>query len=91
MRTQKRILYEYEKGELITRRKPETTLCTLAIPPQDPYKVLKYHVNGSITTILEPNFTGRVNIRHFHPYYRLLEKIYKEMMMIENLTHQYGS
>ena len=46
----KRILYKYKKGDLITLRKPREILCTLVLPQQGPYKVVKYHIHGSITT-----------------------------------------
>ena len=58
---------------MISLRKPGAILRTLASTPQGPYKVIKHHENGSITTELEPNVIGRVNIRRCHPYYKLPE------------------
>ena len=69
----KRILHKYKKGDLITLRKLGAILCTLALPQRGPYKVVKHHENGSITTELEPNVIGRVNIRSCCPYYKLPE------------------
>ena len=69
----KRILHQYNKGDLITLRKSGAILRTLALPQQGPYKVVKHHENGSITTELEPNVIDRVNIRHCHPYYKCQE------------------
>ena len=73
MKTQKRILHQYKKGDLITLRKLGAILCTLTLPQQGPYKVVKRHENGSRMTELEPNVIGRVNIRRCHPYYKLPE------------------
>ena len=70
----KRILHKYKEGDLITLRKPGAILRTLALPRRGPYKVVKHHENGSITTELEPNVLGRVNIRRCHPYYKLPEE-----------------
>ena len=64
----KRILYKYKKGDFITLRILGAFFCTLAIPQSDPYKVLKYHANGSITTKFEPNVIGRINFKSCHPY-----------------------
>ena len=61
------ILHKHKEGDLITLRKPGATLCTLAIPQQGSYKVIRYHQNGSITTKFEPDVVGRVNVRHCHP------------------------
>lgn len=51
------------KRDLITLRKPGSILHSLVLPQWGLYKVLKYHENGFITTELEPNAIGRVNIR----------------------------
>ena len=60
---------------MTTLRKPGAILCTLALPRQGLYKVIKHHENGSIKIKLEPNVVDRVNIRRYHPYYSLLETI----------------
>ena len=73
MKTQKEILNQYKKGDLITLRKPGPILCTLALQRRGPYKVVKHHENESIPTELEPNVIGRVNIRRYRPYYKLPE------------------
>ena len=68
------MVVEYKKGASITLRKPGAILCTLALPQQGPYNVGKNYENGSITTELEPNVIGRVNIRRCHPQcYKLPE------------------
>ena len=59
---------------MITLRKPGAILCTLALPRQGPYKVIKHHENGSIKLELEPNVVDRVNIRRCYPYYLLPEQ-----------------
>ena len=64
----------YDKGDMITLRKPGAILRTLALPQQGPYKVLKHHENGSIKIELEPNVVDRVNIRRCHPYYSMPEQ-----------------
>ena len=69
----KRILHKYKKGELITLRKPGAIIHSLELLQQSPYKVVKHHVNGCITTGMEPNVIGRVNIRCCYLYYALLE------------------
>ena len=69
----KRILHKYSKGDMITLRKPGAILCTLALPRQGPYKVVKHHESGSIKLELEPNVVHRVNIYRCYPYYMLLE------------------
>ena len=53
--------------------KPGAILCTLALPQQGPYKVIKHHENGSIKFNLEPNVVDRVNICRCYPYYSLPE------------------
>ena len=70
----KRILHIYDKGDMITLRKPGAILCTLALPRRGPYKVLKHHENGSIKIEKEPNVVDRVNIRRCHPYYSMPEQ-----------------
>ena len=71
----KRILHTYEKGDMITLRKPGAILRTLLLPRRDPYKILKYHENGSIKIEMAPNNVNRVNIRRCYPYYSMLETI----------------
>ena len=58
---------------MITLRKLGAILRTLALPQQDPYKVIKKYENGSIKLVLEPNVVDRVSIRRCHPYYLLPE------------------
>ena len=70
----KRIFYKYNKGDMITLRKPGAILCKLALPRQGPYKVLKHHDNGSIKLELESNVVDRVNICRCHPYQLLPEQ-----------------
>ena len=43
-----RSLHIYDKGDMVTLRKPGSIFRTLVLPQQGPYKVLKHHVNGSI-------------------------------------------
>ena len=71
----KRILHTYEKGDMITLRKPGAILRTLALPRRGPYKVIKHHENGSIKIELAPNVIDRVNIRRCCPYYSMLKTI----------------
>ena len=56
------ILHIYEKGDMITLRKPGAILRTLTLPRLGPYKVIKHHENGSIKIELAPNVVDRVNI-----------------------------
>ena len=70
----KRILHTYEKGDMITLRKPGAILCTLVLPRRGLYKVLKHHKNGSIKIEKELNVVDRVNIRRCHPYYSIPEQ-----------------
>ena len=58
---------------MITLRKPEATLRTLALPQQGPYKVVKHNKNGFIKLELEPNVVYIVNSRKCYPYYMLPE------------------
>ena len=58
---------------MITLRQPGAIHCTLALPRQGPYKVIKHHENGSIKLELEPNVVDRVNIHRCYTYYSLLE------------------
>ena len=60
---------------MITLRKPGAIFCTLMLPRQDPYKVVKHYENGSIKLELEPNVVDRVNICRCYPYYLLMETI----------------
>ena len=69
-----KIFHIYDKGEMITLRKPGAILCTLALPQRGPYKVLKHYENDTIKIELEPNVVDRIHIRIFHPYYSMLEK-----------------
>ena len=73
MKTRNKTLHKYSKGDIIRLRKPGATLCTLALPQQSPYKVIKYHENGSIKHKLKPTVADRVNICRCYPYYRLPE------------------
>ena len=66
-------MHKYKKRDLITLRKPGVILRTLALPRRSPYMVVMHQENGSITTELEPNVIGRVNVRRCHPYYKLPE------------------
>ena len=70
----KRILHIYDKGGMITFRKPGAILPTLALPRRGPYKVIKHHENGSIKIEFEPNVVDRVNIRRCYPYYSIPEQ-----------------
>ena len=38
------ILHKYSNGDMITLREPGAILCTLALPRQSPYKVVKHYV-----------------------------------------------
>ena len=58
---------------MISLRKPRAILHTLELPQQGPYKVVKHHENGSITTEMGPIVIGRVNIQRCYSYYRLSE------------------
>ena len=58
---------------MVTLRKPGATLCTLALPQQGSYKVVKNHENDSIKLELETNVVDRVNICRCYPYYLLPE------------------
>ena len=65
----------YDKGDMVTLRKPGATLRTLALPQRGSYKVLKhYHENGSIKIKLEPNVLDNVNICRCYPYYSMPEQ-----------------
>jgi hypothetical protein len=48
--------YKYKEGDLITLEKTGI-ICTLTLPWQGPYKVIKHHINGSITIEKEPRVT----------------------------------
>ena len=76
----------YDKGDMITLRKPGAILRTLALPQQGPYKVLKHHENGSIKVELEPNVVDRVNICGYYSYYLMLNTIDKNSLNAN--THQ---
>ena len=64
----KRVPHTYEKGDLVTLKKPGI-LRTLAIPRKGPYKVIKHHSNGSITIETAPFEQKNVNIRRVEPFY----------------------
>ena len=69
----KRNFKSYSKGDMITLGQPGAILCTLMLPRQGPYKVVKHHENSSIKFKLELNVIDRVNIcRCYH--YCLLPK-----------------
>ena len=70
----KRSLHLYDKGDMITLRKPGAIRCTLVLPKQGPYKVIKHYENGSIKMEFEPNVVDRVNIRRCYPYYSMPEQ-----------------
>ena len=61
---------------MITLKKHGSILHTLALPQRGSYKVRKHHKNGFITTEIEPNVIGRINIRTFYPYYMLLKDVF---------------
>ena len=66
-------LHKYSKRDMITLRKPGAIFCTLAFPRQGPYKIIKYHENGSRKLELESHIVDRINIYRFYPYYSLQE------------------
>ena len=59
---------------MITLRKLEAILLTLALPQRGPYKVIKHHENSSIKIKLDPNVVDRVNIQRCYPYYSMPEQ-----------------
>ena len=65
----KRVPHIYQKGDLITLKKPGI-LRKLAMPREGPYKVIKHNNNGSILIEKSPTNIKNVNVRRVVPYYR---------------------
>ena len=67
-----RVSHNYQKGELITLKKPGI-LQKLAIPREGPYKVVKHNNNGSILIEKSPTDIKHVNVGRVTPYYCKLD------------------
>ena len=66
---QKGIPHIYKKGDYVTLQKPGI-LQHLAIPREEPFKVMKHNNNGSIVIAKAPAKFKNVNVRRATPYNR---------------------
>jgi hypothetical protein len=67
-----RVPHNYQKGELITLKKPGIPQ-KLAIPRKGPYKVVEHNNNGSILIEKSPTDIKHVNVGRVTPYYCKLD------------------
>jgi len=62
----KRRRYDYATGQQVLKKVHDPT--KLGVRTSGPYKVLRVHVNGTVTIMLKPGVTERINIRRLIPY-----------------------
>ena len=62
----KRRRYDYVPGQQVLKKIHEPT--KLGERTEGPYQIQSVHVNGTLTIILRPGVTERINIRRVIPY-----------------------
>ena len=62
----KRPRYDYAAGEQVLKKVHNPT--SLGVRTNGPYTIDRVHVNGTLTIVLRPGVTERINIRRIVPY-----------------------
>ena len=65
---QNKIPHNYRKGDYITIKKP-CILQKLALPREEPFKVMKHNNNGSVLIEKAPTKVKNVNVQRVAPYH----------------------